>query len=134
MVARNVGNMYTASLYGGLASLISSHTVEELANKRVGLFSYGSGVAASLFSARFVPSSQLVQLVDSLKNLAQRLDQRVKIPPKQFDDILKAKELTHHAAPFVPSAPTDTLANDSYYLQSIDAMHRREYVLKHTKS
>jgi len=134
MVARNVGNMYTASLYGGLASLIASHTLEELANKRVGLFSYGSGVAASLFSARFVPSDRLTQLVDSMSNLTQRLDQRLKIAPEKFDAILKSKELTHHTAPFFPSTSTDTLTNDTYYLESIDDRHRRKYLLKRSNS
>jgi 3-hydroxy-3-methylglutaryl CoA synthase len=58
--------------------------------------SYGSGVAASLFSAHFVPSDRLTQLVQSLKNLRERLDQRIKTVPEEFDVILKKKELTHH--------------------------------------
>ena len=71
--------------------------MEELADKRVGFFSYGSGVAASLFSARFVPSERLKQLVHSFTDLRQRLDQRVKLPPATFDAIMKAKEEVHHA-------------------------------------
>ncbi|OQV11417.1 Hydroxymethylglutaryl-CoA synthase, cytoplasmic [Hypsibius exemplaris] len=130
MVARNVGNMYTASLYGGLASLISSHTVEELSKRRVGLFSYGSGVAASLFSAHFVPSDRLTQLVESFRNLRQRLDERSKTAPEEFDAILKSKESTHHSAPFTPAAPVEAVPRDAYYLESIDGMHRRQYLVK----
>ena len=53
LIAKNVGNMYTPSLYGGLVSFIVSHeSVESLVGKRVALFSYGSGSASSFFSIR----------------------------------------------------------------------------------
>ena len=53
LIAKNVGNMYTSSLYGGLVSFIVSHeSVESLVGKRVALFSYGSGSASSFFSIR----------------------------------------------------------------------------------
>ena len=47
--AKRCGNMYTASLYSGLVSLLSNVPSAELQGKRVGLFSYGSGLASSLF-------------------------------------------------------------------------------------
>ena len=43
--SRRLGNMYTASLYGCLASLLASVEPETLLNKRVSLFSFGSGCA-----------------------------------------------------------------------------------------
>ncbi len=46
---RVIGNSYTASLYVGLASLLE-HAVDDLAGKRIGLFSYGSGCMAAYFS------------------------------------------------------------------------------------
>ena len=53
MIAKNVGNMYTPSLYGGLVSFIVSHeTAESLVGKRVALFSYGSGCASTFFSVK----------------------------------------------------------------------------------
>ena len=53
MIAKNVGNMYTPSLYGGLVSFIVSHeTAESLVGKRVALFSYGSGCASTFYSIK----------------------------------------------------------------------------------
>lgn len=46
---RKVGNSYSASLYIGLASLLDLAT-EDLSNKRVGFYSYGSGCVAEYFS------------------------------------------------------------------------------------
>ena len=42
------GNMYTASLYAGLVSLVSE--VNSLEAKRILLYSYGSGLCSSMFS------------------------------------------------------------------------------------
>ena len=46
---RKVGNSYTASLYIGLAALLDL-AKEDLAGKRIGLYSYGSGCVAEYFS------------------------------------------------------------------------------------
>lgn len=50
---RRLGNSYTASLYAGLCSLLDHD--EDLAGKRIGLFSYGSGSVGEFFTARVVP-------------------------------------------------------------------------------
>lgn len=49
LLAKQLGNTYTGSLYNGLLSLICDETID-LTNKRVFMFSYGSGCAASLYS------------------------------------------------------------------------------------
>lgn len=46
---RQIGNSYTASLYIGFASLLDMVT-DDLANKRVGFYSYGSGLVAEFYS------------------------------------------------------------------------------------
>lgn len=46
---RKIGNSYTASLYVGLTALLDL-TIEDLANKRLGFYSYGSGCVAEYFS------------------------------------------------------------------------------------
>ncbi|KAL0605098.1 Hydroxymethylglutaryl-CoA synthase, mitochondrial [Plecturocebus cupreus] len=70
------GNMYTSSLYGCLASLLSHHSAQELAGSRIGAFSYGSGLAASFFSFRVSqdasPGSPLDKLVSSTSDLPKR--------------------------------------------------------------
>jgi hydroxymethylglutaryl-CoA synthase len=50
--ARRIGNTYTASLYFCLAWL-AEHQAARLAGREIGLFSYGSGCCAELFTGRF---------------------------------------------------------------------------------
>ncbi len=52
--SRSLGNSYTAALFIGLASLLE-HTSEDLAGKRIGFFSYGSGCVAEFFSGIVQP-------------------------------------------------------------------------------
>ena len=49
MLASRIGNTYTGSLYLGVASMLHTQGAE-LAGKRVGLFSYGSGCSSEFFS------------------------------------------------------------------------------------
>lgn len=46
---RKIGNSYTASLYVGLTALLDLN-LKDLSDKRVGLYSYGSGCVAEYFS------------------------------------------------------------------------------------
>ena len=48
--ASQVGNMYTGSVFGSLISLLCSEPGEDLVGKRLGVFSYGSGLASSFYS------------------------------------------------------------------------------------
>ena len=52
--AREIGNSYTASLYIGLVSLCDN-TIQDLAAKRIGFYSYGSGCVAEYFSGVIQP-------------------------------------------------------------------------------
>ena len=52
LTSKKLGNLYTASLYASLASLLDNKSAAELKGKRIGMFSYGSGLAASFFSIR----------------------------------------------------------------------------------
>ncbi|MDO4642563.1 MAG: hydroxymethylglutaryl-CoA synthase [Cardiobacteriaceae bacterium] len=49
LYSRETGNSYTASLYASLASLLDNRN--DLAGKRIGLFSYGSGCTGEYFTA-----------------------------------------------------------------------------------
>mgnify|MGYP003648664359 CR=1 FL=1 len=51
---RMIGNSYTASLYVGLASLLDT-VGEDLSQRRIGFYSYGSGCVAEFFSAIIQP-------------------------------------------------------------------------------
>ncbi len=51
---RNIGNSYSASLYIGLTSLLDL-AEEDLTHKRIGFYSYGSGLVAEYFSGVVQP-------------------------------------------------------------------------------
>lgn len=50
-LAKQLGNIYTGSLYNGLISLICDESID-LTGKKILMFSYGSGCAASMFVLR----------------------------------------------------------------------------------
>ncbi|XP_069160115.1 hydroxymethylglutaryl-CoA synthase 1 isoform X2 [Procambarus clarkii] len=131
VIATQVGNMYTPSVYGGLASFISSNSVASLAGKKVAMFSYGSGLAATMFSLRVSedtgPDSPLSKLVASLSDLGVRLDARSKVSPKLFAETMKLRQETHHKAPYTPAGIVEVLFPGTWYLTRVDEMHRRQY-------
>lgn len=53
LLAKQLGNIYTGSLYNGLLSLIGDTTID-LKGKNIMLFSYGSGCAASMFNLKVI--------------------------------------------------------------------------------
>jgi hydroxymethylglutaryl-CoA synthase len=52
-LAKQLGNIYTGSLYNGLISLVCDKDVN-LVGKKIFMFSYGSGCAASMFIIKVV--------------------------------------------------------------------------------
>lgn len=65
---RMIGNSYTASLYVGLASLLDL-VEEDLTGKRIGFYSYGSGLVAEYFSAVIQPGYREVLKTDYHQHL-----------------------------------------------------------------
>lgn len=133
-VSSNVGNMYTPSLYGGLVSYLASKSVSELAGKRFGLFSYGSGLASSMYSITITKDatigSPLQKLLDQLKQTISRLDERIDVEPAVFTSILDMRAKSYNSAPYEPVGSIDVLFPGTYYLKSIDDQRRRTYAQK----
>ncbi|XP_059906502.1 hydroxymethylglutaryl-CoA synthase, cytoplasmic isoform X1 [Gadus macrocephalus] len=131
LISNQNGNMYTPSVYGCLASLIATHSPQQLAGQRVGLFSYGSGLAATLYSISVTqdhtPGSPLDKLVSSLCDLKARLDSRRKVSPNVFSENMKLREETHHLASYTPHGSVEELFPGTWYLTRVDDKHRREY-------
>ncbi|KAK7608846.1 hydroxymethylglutaryl-coenzyme A synthase C terminal-domain-containing protein [Phyllosticta paracitricarpa] len=121
------GNMYCGSVWGGLISLLSNVPAEELEGKRVGIFSYGSGLAASMLSLKVKGSvKEIAEKVD----LQQRLDSRRVVPPEVYDEMCVLREHAHLKKSFTPQGAVDTLFPGTYYLTEIDDMFRRKYAVK----
>jgi len=88
LLAKNLGNIYTGSLYNGLLSLVCDETID-LTGKQIMMFSYGSGCAASMFTIRCQPEYKQVQHLASFK---QRLASRVKVPAPEYDALMHHRE------------------------------------------
>lgn len=78
------GNMYCASVYGSLISVLSNIRNEQLQGKRIGIFSYGSGLASSFFSLQV--KGDVSKMVEKL-DLHQRLDARRTVAPQVYDEV-----------------------------------------------
>ena len=105
-LAKNLGNIYTGSLYNGLLSLLSRGLPKEeggdginLMGKQIFLFSYGSGCASSMFIMRVKGDYQSVIRPATFK---QRLENSVKISPEVFDRWMANRELNYGKCPYVP--------------------------------
>ena len=121
---RRVGNMYTASLYGGLASLLSNVESASLQGKRILMYSFGSGSAASFFAIKV---SGDVSNISKTLDLKARLDAMEVVPCQSYVDSLKLREATHNAVEYKPVGDKSKLWPGSYYLREVDSMYRRFY-------
>lgn len=84
-LARHNGNSYTASLYFCLISLIYKEVGMKVGDK-VLMFSYGSGVASSIFVLRKVEDRTIVDDVET------RLNAREKLDPRRYMDSVLTKQ------------------------------------------
>ena len=120
VIPRNIGNSYCGSLYAGLQGLIDTANLTD--GTRIGLFSYGSGLAASLFSARVHGN------VTSLRTgVTERLKYRICETPEYFENTLSLREMTHNSAPYLPVGDLSHLFPGTYYLSEVDSLYRRKY-------
>jgi len=90
--AARCGNMYTASLYGGLSSLLSSVEPQQLKGKRISMFGFGSGCASSFFTLRVKgDTSELREKLD----LINRLESMKVVACQEFVDALAVCSRAH---------------------------------------
>jgi hydroxymethylglutaryl-CoA synthase len=123
--SRRLGNMYTASLYGCLASLLSKVEPAQLRGKRVSLFAFGSGCAASFFTIRV--KGDTTEIREKL-DLINRLAAMKVASPQEFVDALKLREKNHNAVNYTPEGSVDNIWPGAYYLDSVDHKYRRKYL------
>ncbi|KAI9726175.1 MAG: 3-hydroxy-3-methylglutaryl coenzyme A synthase [Chrysothrix sp. TS-e1954] len=121
------GNMYCASVHGSLISILCNVADAELQGKKIGIFSYGSGLASSLFSLRVRGSTEEIKQKVSLQ---AGLDGRRVVEPQEYDDMCNMREKAHLKNDYSPVGKTDTIAKGAYYLTHVDDMFRRSYAIK----
>lgn len=80
--SKQIGNIYTGSLYLGLLSLLeNSKTVQ--AGDRIGLFSYGSGAVSEIFSGQLVAGYEQMLIT----NRQTILDQRHRLSAAEYEEL-----------------------------------------------
>eukprot|EP00475_Leptophrys_vorax_P030191 TRINITY_DN4505_c0_g1_i1.p1 TRINITY_DN4505_c0_g1~~TRINITY_DN4505_c0_g1_i1.p1 ORF type:complete len:495 (-),score=139.04 TRINITY_DN4505_c0_g1_i1:108-1514(-) len=127
VIPKNIGNMYSASLYASFVSLVAEQG-EKLVGNRILMFSYGSGLASSMFSIRVSSNGD-----DSLKRIAALLDvqnrfnDRIECTPETFAETMLQREELHKIDSFEPSGDLSTLFPGTFYLTRKDEMCRRFY-------
>lgn len=121
---RRCGNMYSGSLYGGLASVVANTQDEDFKGKRVLMYSFGSGSAASVFVIRVDGSTEEIRTKLDLNN---RLSQMQVVPCTVYVDALQTREHTHNAVDFEPKGSLEDLWPGTYYLKNVDSKYRRFY-------
>ncbi|KKY34081.1 putative hydroxymethylglutarylsynthase [Diaporthe ampelina] len=121
------GNMYTASLYCSLISLISNVDPKGAIGKTIGMFSYGSGIASSLFALKVTGDvSDMVRKID----LMDRLSRRHIATPEEYENACTLRLKAYGSKGFQPAGDIASIAAGTYYLESIDEAYRRTYAVK----
>ena len=133
-----IGNCYTASVFMGLISLISQsrHDIKQkLGNKKIAIFSYGSGTLASMYSLKVNSSltaiKQLNKICDN-NDIETMIKNRTKIDCQQFTEIMNQRDDIHklheECGDVLPSADiSKSVSLDAYYLTKIDSKKQRFY-------
>jgi hydroxymethylglutaryl-CoA synthase len=125
MLPKELGNMYCASLYAGLATLVHNKS-SSLDGQRILLFSYGSGLASSLFSCKFVEGQKLAEIAEKM-DIAAKLQSRIAVTPKEFVETMHLMETRYGAKDFIPVSSKSTLRPMTYYITQVDNLYRRSY-------
>ncbi|KAL3422903.1 Hydroxymethylglutaryl-CoA synthase 1 [Phlyctema vagabunda] len=121
------GNMYTGSLYCSLISLISNIDLSTAQGKTIGMFSYGSGAASTLFTLRVTGDlSSMVQKID----LMSRLQKRHIGTPEEYEEACALRLNAYGKKSYQPAGDIGSLFPGTYYLGSIDKEYRRTYLVK----
>jgi len=105
-----------------------------LAGKKALVFSYGSGLAASMFSITLSsdasPGSPLCLIQANASAAIERLKQRIKVTPEDFSRRLEEREKDYMKAPFKPKEDLEILFPGTYFLNEVDTLWRRTYSRK----
>ncbi|KAM0913294.1 hypothetical protein ACQ4PT_012242 [Festuca glaucescens] len=122
LLPKQIGNMYTASLYAALAS----------SGQRILMFSYGSGLTSTMFSFRLNEGKHSFSLakIASVLDVTAKLESRHETSPEKFIETLKLMEHRYGAKDFETNKDTSLLPPGTFYLTKVDSMYRRFYEKK----
>lgn len=128
-ISTNVGNIYTGSLYACLISLIANEKIQ-LENKRILMYSYGSGLASAIFTLRVNSDPSFMR---PILNVDNKLKNRVKFSPEEYDRIMEERKANYNKHSKTFTVREDLLDDGTFYLTHIDDKFRRYYQRKGEK-
>jgi hydroxymethylglutaryl-CoA synthase len=132
LLSKELGNCYTASLYIGLASLVNNQG-SNLTGKDLLLFSYGSGLAASMFEINVSKEGQTkdgkfsLEKMQKVLNLEKRLAERQKASVDDYAKTVESNVERYTKNDRDSSTEVNHFVKGTYYLTNIDKMWRRKY-------
>ncbi|ONK56713.1 uncharacterized protein A4U43_C10F11960 [Asparagus officinalis] len=131
LIPKQVGNMYTASLYAAFASVLHNK-LSNLVGKRIVMFSYGSGLSSTMFSFRIQDGQHpfTISNIGTVMNINGKLESRHVFPPEKFIETMKLMEHRYGAKDFVTAKETSLLSPGTFYLERVDSVYRRFYAKK----
>ena len=115
------GNMYTGSVWASLNSLLVSKDVVPDYGKRVMVFSYGSGLASSMFALRMVKPEKISSIGASFED---RLEIRQQVSPEKFHAMVDQRETETTTS---SSESTPSVYSGTYIRTNVDSLGRRSY-------
>ncbi|KAJ6807550.1 hydroxymethylglutaryl-CoA synthase-like [Iris pallida] len=128
LIPKQVGNMYTASLYAAFASVLHNKN-STLGGQRIVMFSYGSGLSSTMFSFKLRNGEHPFSLsnVASVMSVSEKLESRHMFVPRKFVETMKLMEHRYGAKEYETSKDTSLLSPGTFYLTHVDSMYRRYY-------
>ncbi|KAK6158094.1 hypothetical protein DH2020_005408 [Rehmannia glutinosa] len=126
LIPKQVGNMYTASLYAAFASLLhnKNSTLVKMSNLVV---VYQPPCFPSVLTRE---TSFSLSNIATVMNVSEKLKSRNEFPPEKFVLIMKLMEHRYGGKDFVTSKDCSLLAPGTYYLTEVDSKYRRFYTKK----
>lgn len=115
---RQVGNLYTGSLYLSLLSLLASGKLAT--DSQLGLYSYGSGAVAEFFTAKTVLDATAATALD--QQVTKLLTQRKRLSVAEYEELFNFTLPTDGERQATPHLSQ----NAQFYLAGID-QHQRCY-------
>ncbi len=89
------------------------------------MFSYGSGLAATMFSLDVNGSTDQIRKQSAVHD---KLNARVKVSPTDYTKTMKLREDTHSLANYKPVDDLKNVTSGAFMLSHVDDMKRRYYV------
>jgi len=113
------GNMYTGSVWASLNSLLVNEDIKPDYGKRIMVFSYGSGLASSMFAFRMVQPQKILSVGARFDD---RLSSREKVSPEKFHTMIDERN-----SPAAASQGNPIVYPGTFIRTNVDELGRRSY-------